>query len=145
MDQRVLLKATRILPACLAGLLGLGPALSPGMAALKEPPIQVSVEDLEAQSFYFDGKRVVVTGRISRIEAQMGRRGGRFLIIVLEAERAEPSGQGPSVNVFAEKVPPVSSGDRALVQGTYHRNAMRAGRSLDHFIDAEAILRQQDE
>lgn len=117
------------------------PAEASAAAEFKDPPDQVTVEGLVTQPDQYDGRRVIVTGRIRQIESHRGRRGGEFLMLILEGEARDSSGESPWVGVFSFTLPDVGVGERALIQGVYHREAMEAGRMLTNFIDAEAILR----
>lgn len=108
----------------------------------KELPMQVTVSDLRASPDLYDNHRVVVTGQVRSIEVQKGRRGGSFVLLVLE-ER--PQGTPEiilSIQVVSLTLPHVSEGHRALVQGVYHREGWAGGRPFEQFIEAEAILRE---
>jgi len=109
---------------------------------VKELPLLVTVTDLANKPAQYDGHRVVVTGRVQSMEIQSGRRGSQFMMIILEEDA--PSGPSSSnvkpVQVYSPTVPKVHEGDRALVQGVFHVEGMQAGRSFEHFVDAEVIL-----
>ena len=114
----------------------------PSNGSAKELPKQVTVEELSAEPERYDGERVFVIGRVQKIEGLRGRRGGLFVMILLEGAAEDDSGRRYSVGVFSLPPPPrVRLGDRAIIQGVYHQSARKAGRPLEHFIDAEAILR----
>ena len=104
---------------------------------VKELPVLVTVEQLSAQPDQYDGHRVVVTGRIRSVEIQTGRRGSEFLLLVLEEDSSATS---KTVQVYFPNLPSVKPGDRALVQGTYHREGREAGRPFENFVDAEVVL-----
>lgn len=107
----------------------------------KELPMQVTVTDLASEPKQYDGHRVVVTGRVRSMEVQMGRRGSEYLMIILEEDSPSSSGKVKPVQVYIPTVPKVHEGDRALVQGIYHIEGKQAGRDFEHFVDAEAVLR----
>jgi hypothetical protein len=107
----------------------------------KELPMLVSVGDLTADPDQYDGHRVVVTGSVRSLEIQRGRRGSEYIMLILEENTASAS-SGPSVSVVTLTLPPVRQGHHALVQGVYHREGKQAGRTFEHFIDAEVILKE---
>ncbi|HEY4484798.1 MAG TPA: hypothetical protein VI702_00540 [Nitrospiria bacterium] len=107
----------------------------------KELPMLVSVGDLADHPEEYDGRRVVVTGLISSMEIQTGRRGSEYLMIVLEDDSAASPAKVKPVQVFSLTRPKVQVGEPALVQGVYHKEGRQAGRNFDHFVDAEVILR----
>jgi len=113
----------------------------PAFGISKELPLQVTVSDLASQPKLYDGHRVVVTGRVRSMEMQLGRRGSEYLMIVLEEDSPTSSDKVKPVQVYIPTVPKVREGDRALVQGVYHIEGKQAGRFFEHFVDAEAILR----
>jgi len=113
----------------------------PAYGISKELPMQVSVSDLASEPKQYDGHRVVVTGRVRSMEVQLGRRGSEYLMIVLEEDSPASSEKVKPVQVYIPTVPKVREGDRALVQGVYHIEGKQAGRFFEHFVDAEAVLR----
>jgi len=113
----------------------------PAYGISKELPMQVTVSDLASEPKQYDGHRVVVTGRIRSMEVQLGRRGSEYLMIVLEEDSPASSEKVKPVQVYIPTVPKVREGDRALVQGVYHIEGKQAGRFFEHFVDAEAVLR----
>jgi hypothetical protein len=109
----------------------------------KEPPITVTIQALSAASEQYDGQRVIVAGRVQSMEVQTGRRGSSYVMMVLE-EVGSPSGKAnPTVHVIILDIPKVSTGSDVLVQGFYHRKGRQAGKSFEHFIDAEAVLKEK--
>jgi hypothetical protein len=110
---------------------------------LKSPPITVTVGALSAASERYDGQRVMVTGRVRSIEIQTGRRGSSYVMMVLEEAGAQPGKTTPTVNVITLNVPEVNTGSDALVQGVYHREGKQAGKTFEHFIDAEVVLKEK--
>jgi len=121
-------------------LLTLGNDL-PAQGPAKELPVLVTVGDLAEKPGQYDGHRVVVTGRVRSMEMQLGRRGSEYLMIILEEDSPASSGKVKPVQVYIPTIPKVREGDRALVQGVYHIEGMQAGRSFEHFVDAEVVLR----
>jgi len=113
----------------------------PAYGISKELPMQVTVSDLASEPKQYDGHRVVVTGRVRSMEVQLGRRGSEYLMIVLEEDSPASSEKVKPVQVYIPTVPKVREGDRALVQGVYHIEGKQAGRFFEHFVDAEAVLR----
>ncbi len=110
---------------------------------LKTPPVTVTVGVLSAASEQYDGQRVIVTGRVRSMEVQTGRRGSSYVMMVLE-EVGSPSGKAnPTVNVIILDIPKVNTGSDVLVQGIYHREGRQAGKTFEHFIDAEAVLKEK--
>jgi hypothetical protein len=107
----------------------------------KELPMLVSVTELTADPDQYDGHRIVVTGYVRSMEIQRGRRGSEYIMLVLE-EKASNTSSAPSVSVVSLTLPPVREGGHALVQGVYHREGRQAGRTFEHFIDAEMVLRE---
>jgi hypothetical protein len=108
---------------------------------LKEPPLSVTIGALLAGPDQYDGQRVIVSGRVRSIELQKGRRGSSYVMIVLEEMDFQSGESVPSVNVIILNVPPVYEGNEVLVQGVYHREGRQAGRTFEHFIDAEVIFK----
>lgn len=109
----------------------------------REVPANVAIHDLLEDPDQYDGRRVVVTGFISSIEFERGRRGSEYAILVLEETRAGVPATVYAVKVVSLTMPRVGPCQYALVQGTYHRQGKQAGRPYEFFIDAEAVL--QDE
>jgi hypothetical protein len=107
----------------------------------KELPMLVTVGDLIDDPGQYDGHRVVVNGHVRSIEMQRGRRGSEYIFLVLEEVDA-PDPKGPTVSVISLTLPPVRRGNKALVQGVYHREGNQAGKPFENFIDAEVILRE---
>jgi hypothetical protein len=116
--------------------------MMPATGPAKELPLLVTVRDLANEPGEYDGHRVVVTGRVQSMEIQTGRRGSEFLMLVLEEDApSSPSSNAVQpVQVFSPTIPKVQRGDRALVQGVFHIEGRQAGRSFEHFVDAEVIL-----
>lgn len=112
-----------------------------GLLWAKELPMLVTFKDLLTEPDQYDGHRVVVIGRVRSIEVQEGRRGGIYMLLVLEEELSESSESVSSVKVVSLTVPPVREGHRALVQGVYHREGKAGGRPYEYFIEADAILK----
>ena len=138
--------AKRLIQLSLVVFLSLAASfLSSGNLAAKGPqkelPMLVTVSDLDAQPGQYDGHRVVVTGRVRSMEVQIGRRGSEFMMLVLEEDSPTSAGKVKPVQVYSPTVPKVRQGDHALVQGVYHKEGKQAGRFFEHFVDAEAILR----
>ena len=138
--QRVVLQKSLTVFLSLLVLLAFG-SNPPAYGISKELPMQVTVSDLASEPKQYDGHRVVVTGRVRSMEVQLGRRGSEYLIIVLEEDSPASSEKVKPVQVYIPTVPKVREGDRALVQGVYHIEGKQAGRNFEHFVDAEAILR----
>jgi hypothetical protein len=109
----------------------------------KDPPLTVTIKALSDASEQYDGRRVIVTGRVRSMEIQEGRRGSSYVMMVLEAVDAQPGRSVPTVNVIILNIPKVGMGNDALVQGTYHREGKQAGKTFEHFIDAEVVLKEK--
>ena len=64
---------------------------------------------------------------------------------MLILEEDSPSATDPKLflEVISLTVPKVREGYHVLVQGVYHREGKQAGRSFEHFIDADAIIREK--
>lgn len=140
--DRWLIQAGRVVFLLLLALLIASNMIS-ATGAAKELPLLVTVSDLANEPGEYDGHRVVVTGRVHSMEIQTGRRGSEFIMLVLEEDSPPPSSSGAvqPVQVFSPTIPKVRQGDLALVQGVYHIEGRQAGRSFEHFVDAEVILR----
>ena len=110
---------------------------------LKDPPITVTIEALSTASEQYDGQRVIVTGRVRSMEVQQGRRGSSYVMMVLEEVGTQPGKTIPTVNVIILNIPKVHTGSDALVQGIYHREGKQAGKTFEHFIDAEVVLKEK--
>jgi hypothetical protein len=130
-----------VLLSILASVLSSGNLIAKGPP--KELPRLVTVSDLASQPGEFDGHRVVVTGRVQSMEIQTGRRGSEYLMLILEEDSppSSLSGTVQPVQVYSPTIPKVREGDLALVQGVFHKEGRQAGRSFEHFVDAEVILR----
>jgi hypothetical protein len=100
----------------------------------------VTIEKLSTESDQYDGQRIIVVGRVRSIEVQTGRRGSSYAMLVIEETDHSPGGPVHSVNVIILDVPSVRVGNDVLVQGVYHQEGRQAGKTFEHFIDAEAIL-----
>ena len=109
----------------------------------KDPPITVTIEGLSTASEQYDGQRVIVTGRVRSMEVQTGRRGSSYVMMVLEEVGTQPGKTISTVNVIILNIPKVQTGGDALVQGIYHREGKQAGKTFEHFIDAEVVLKEK--
>ncbi len=109
----------------------------------KELPVLVTIKDLLTEPNPYDGHRVVVAGRIRSMELQTGRRGSEFIMLVLEEDAPNTTEPKLSLEVISLTIPKVRQGHHALVQGVYHREGKQAGRSFEHFIDADIIVRDK--
>ena len=109
----------------------------------KELPVLVTIKDLLTEPNPYDGHRVLVAGRILSMELQTGRRGSEFIMLVLEEKAPSTTEANLSVQVISLTIPKVRQGNDALVQGVYHREGNQAGRPFEHFIDADAIIREK--
>lgn len=140
--ERRLVQSSRVVFLSLLGLL-IASNIIPATGPAKELPLLVTVRDLANEPGEYDGHRVVVTGRVQSMEIQTGRRGSEFLMLILEedAPSAPSSDAIEPVQVFSPTIPKVHRGDRALVQGVFHIEGRQAGRSFEHFVDAEVILK----
>lgn len=100
----------------------------------RELPVLVTIRELMEDPERYDGRRVVVMARVRSIELQKGRRGGDYIVMVLEQSPSESKGRMTddmvSIQVFSLTLPPVREGQRAVVQGVYHREAMAGGLPL---------------
>jgi hypothetical protein len=115
-----------------------------GFAGAKPPPREVpanvAIHDLLESPDQYDGRRVVVTGFISSIAFEQGRRGSEYAVIMLEEAVTDAPPTAYAVTVISLTMPKVGQCQPALVQGVYHREGKQAGRPYEFFIDAEAIL-----
>jgi hypothetical protein len=112
-------------------------------AAPKELPVLATIKELLAEPNRYDGRRVVVAGRIRSIEFQTGRRGSEFILLVLEEHRADPNDPNLSIDVTSITLPKVRRGNSVLVQGVYHVEGKQGGRSFERFIDADTIVKEK--
>lgn len=119
----------------------------PGAPALqgaaKELPMLVTLNELSSEPGRYDGRRVVVTGRVRSIEVQTGRRGSQYALLVLEEAAPKGSDLRSTVFVITLVTPAVKQGNQALIQGVYHLEGRQAGRLFNHFIDAELIMKDK--
>ncbi|HEY5600436.1 MAG TPA: hypothetical protein VIK48_07065 [Candidatus Manganitrophaceae bacterium] len=109
----------------------------------KELPMLVTVNDLLTESGEYDGRRVVVAGRVQSIEGQVGRRGSEYVILILEEEGSNAIDPTSTIKVISLTPPAVRQGHNVLVQGVYHKEGRQAGRPFEFFIDAEVIIREK--
>jgi hypothetical protein len=106
----------------------------------REVPANVAIHDLLESPDQYDGRRVVVTGFISSIAFEQGRRGSEYAVIKLEEAATSDPSTAYAVTVISLTMPKVGQCQHALVQGVYHRAGKQAGRPYEFFIDAEAVL-----
>ena len=109
----------------------------------KELPVLVTIKELLTEPNQYDGHRVVVAGRIRSMELQTGRRGSEYVMLILEEDAPNAAEPNLSIEVISLTLPKVRQGNHALVQGIYHREGKQAGRSFEHFIDADTIIREK--
>jgi hypothetical protein len=64
-------------------------------------------------------------------------------MMVLEEVGIQPEKPVATVNVIILNIPKVRTGNDALVQGVYHREGKQAGKTFEHFIDAEVVLKEE--
>lgn len=112
-------------------------------SAPKELPMLVTLKELSTEPDQYDGRRIVVTGRVRSIEVKTGRRGSQYAFLVLEEEASKEPGPKSTVFVITLVTPTVGRGHQALVQGVYHLEGRQAGQLFSHFIDAEVIMREK--
>ncbi len=119
-------------------------AAQPGLVGAKqqprEVPANVAIHDLLEYPDRYDGRRVVVTGFVSSIAFEQGRRGSEYAVLLLEETVAGVPPTAYSVKVISLTMPRVRQCQHALVQGVYHREGKQAGRPYEFFIDADAVL-----
>lgn len=108
----------------------------------RELPMPATVRDLVSEPTRFDGHRVLVTGVIRSIEVERGRRGSEYFVLVLEEQVAAPGESSASVTVIIDTIPGIRKGQRAMIQGVFHREGNQRGRPYEYFIEAEPILRK---
>jgi hypothetical protein len=106
----------------------------------REVPANVAIHDLLESPDQYDGRRVVVTGFVSSIAFEQGRRGSEYAVITLEETATSGLSTTYAVTVISLAMPKVRQCQHALVQGVYHREGKQAGRPYEFFIDAEAVL-----
>lgn len=106
----------------------------------REVPANVAIHDLLADPDRYDGKRVVVTGVVSSIAFEQGRRGSEYAVIMLEETVTSGPPTAYAVTVISLTMPRIRQCQPALVQGVYHRQGKQAGRPYEFFIDADAVL-----
>ncbi len=97
----------------------------------KELPVLVNVSEL---SEAYHGKRVAVMGWARSSEALRGRMGSHYL-------KTELGDEGQTVTVFTEFPAYNIVNNRVIVQGVYHHHGRYAGYLADHFIVADALMR----
>lgn len=110
--------------------------------SVKELPRLVTLNELQMEPSEYHGHRIVVTGRVRSIEVQKGRRGGEYVMLVLEDENAGGAPSQFSIRVVSHTLPMIEQGHYALVQGTYYVEGKQAGRAFENFIHAEVILNE---
>jgi hypothetical protein len=111
----------------------------------KEIPENVAIHDLLGESTRYDGRRVVVTGFVTSIAFEQGRRGSEYAVLVLTEAGIVDSSDTPEIKVISLTIPKVGHCQHALVQGIYHRAGKQAGRPYEFFIDAEAVIQSDIE
>ncbi len=97
----------------------------------KELPVLVDVSEL---SEAYDGKRVAVMGWARSAETKRGRMGSNYVETKLGEE-------DNSVTVFSSFPPYNIVNSRVIVQGVYHHHGRYAGFLADHYIVAEALMK----
>ena len=118
----------------------------PGLIAQagpKELPVLATIKQLLTEPDQYDGRRVVVAGRVRSIEFQTGRRGSEFIRMVLEENSPDANDPKISIEVTSVTIPKVSRGNSVLVQGIYHVEGKQGGRPFERFIDADTIVREK--
>ncbi|MEO2054682.1 MAG: hypothetical protein ABGX83_05225 [Nitrospira sp.] len=101
------------------------------MAGARELPVLVEVSDLGEE---YDNQRVTVMGWARSAEAMRGRMGSNYVRATV--------GEGESeVTVFSDFPHYNIVNNRVIVQGVYHREGRFGGLLADHFIVADALIR----
>jgi len=102
-----------------------------GKASAKDLPLLVALSDLGETH---DGRRIAVFGWVRSAEVKTGRRGSLHLEIVV--------GEGEhSITVYSDRPVPNIVDREVIVQGVFHASGRFAGHPAEHYIVAEAIVR----
>lgn len=129
---------------CVACFVFLWALLSVSSLFAKAPPrtlpVRVSIEALLRNEAQYDGRRVVVSGRITSLLFQQGRMGSPYLKIVLSDNSSGENIVPQVLEVISLEFPKARAGDKVLVQGSYHISGRKLGRLFTRFIDAEHIV-----
>ncbi len=115
----------------------------PGLFAKSRPkalPLSVSIREVVENEDRYDGRRIVVSGRIQSIFLKRGRLGMPYLEIHLIEDGAGTISDKPSLEVISLQVQKIRPGDKVIVQGSYRVSGKKAGHFLEHFLDAEIVL-----
>lgn len=97
----------------------------------RELPVLVDVSELGEA---YDGKRVAVMGWARSAEILRGRMGSNYL-------KTELGEDGQIVTVFTAFPAFNIVNNRVIVQGVYHHHGRYGGLLADHFIVADALMR----
>lgn len=111
--------------------------------SVKELPRLVTLNELQTEPTEYHGHRIVVSGRVRSIEIQKGRRGGDYVMLILEDDNAGENPPQFSIRVVSLTLPSVEQGHYALVQGTYYVEGKQSGRAFENYIDAEVIINEK--
>ncbi len=107
----------------------------PGRVFAKDLPLLLELSEVGEA---YDGKRITVFGWVRSAEVKRGRRGSIHLEIVV--------GEGDhSIFVYTVRPVPNIINREVIVQGVYHESGRFAGLSAEHYIVAEAIVRDWPE
>ncbi|MFQ5781379.1 MAG: hypothetical protein ACE5HN_11420, partial [Nitrospiria bacterium] len=101
----------------------------------RELPILVHVSELGKE---YDNKRVAVMGWARSTEVMRGRMGSHFV-------KAEVGEGEDNVTVFSTFPHFNIVNNRVIVQGVYHHEGRFGGIPADHFIVADAVVRDWKE
>ena len=97
----------------------------------KDLPVLVPLHEIGRQ---YDARRVSVFGWVRSVEVKQGRRGSRYVELIL--------GEGDAtVTIYSIRPVPNLLNARVIVQGVYKEAGRFGGLLADHFIDAEMIVR----
>lgn len=97
----------------------------------KELPLLVDVSELCEEH---DGKRVAVMGWARSTEVKRGRMGSQFV-------KTEVGEENVSVSVYSTFPQYNVLNNRVIIQGVYHHRGRFGGLLADHFIVADAVMR----
>ena len=80
----------------------------------------------------YDGQRVRLEGKVVSLESKVSRKGNEYHFFVLRTSRG-------TVVVFMFGAPRCLEGQRARVEGVFHHEYQRSGRTFRDEIDATSI------
>lgn len=127
-DDRILAVFTALI---ICGVFILSTCTAVHLAGARELPVLVDVSELGEE---YDNTRVAVMGWARSAVIKRGRRGSQFVSATVGEGKFE-------VTVFSEFPHFNLVNNRVIVQGVYHSNGRYGGFPAEHFIVADAFIR----